>query len=100
MEEIGLVEAIQAVREEVVQAVLAGAQRPLKFPLEGIQLTFQVGVTRDSATGGKLKFWVLELGREQRHQQQSVHTVMVNLGAPLDDAGQPFKVTAPFTKKP
>ncbi len=100
MEEIGLVEAIEAVREELVQAVLAGAQRPLQFPLEGVELTFQVGVTREHAPGGKLKFWILQLGYEQRDQHQSVHTVKVNLGAPLDDAGTPFKVTARSTEKP
>jgi hypothetical protein len=100
MEEIGLVEAITAVREELVQAVLAGAQHPLRFPLEGVQLTFQVGVTRDSAPGGKLRFSILELGYQQRHQTQSVHTVTLNLGAPRDDSGTPFKVTAHFPEKP
>lgn len=100
MVEIGLVEAVGAVREELVQAVLAGAQRPLQFPLEGVQLTFQIGVTRESAPGAKLKFWILELGHERRDQQQSVHTVTINLGAPVDDAGKPFKVTARSAEKP
>jgi len=94
------VEAVDAVREELVQAVLAGAGHPLQFPVQSVQLTFQVGITRAGGGSGKVSLKVLELGRERRREEQSVHTVTVNLGAPVDDAGLPFKVVAQSTEKP
>jgi hypothetical protein len=100
MDEIGLKDAIAAVREELVQSVLAGDGHPLRFPVESIELTFQVGVTRDETRHGKVILKVLELGRERRHEEQSVHIVTLNLGAPVGPTGETYKVIKEEPRSP
>lgn len=102
MSGIGLVEAIDAVRAELAQSVRAGtgARDDLQFPVGSVELTFQVGVTRADANSGKLSIKVLELGRERTWEEQSVHTVTVSLGAPVDGAGDPVKVVKRQAMKP
>ena len=98
--EIGLVEVIDAVRSELVEAQARGADREVQFPVGAVQLEFQVGVTREATGNGKLRVWVLELGGGARYERESVHTVTVNLEAPVDREGRPVKVSRRSPRKP
>jgi len=100
MERIGLLEAIEALRSELLEATARAEGHDLHFPVGPVQLEFQVGVTREAQLDGKLKFWVLELGTGGRHEQQAVHKVTVNLEAPVDARGRPVKVTERSQVKP
>lgn len=51
MAEIGLSEAIAAVRAELAAAVEQGVDAELQFPVDGVELEFQVGVTWEGQTG-------------------------------------------------
>jgi hypothetical protein len=81
MAEIGLVEAIASLREELAEAVEEGKNQDIQFPVGQINLEFQVGVTRDVRGGGKLRFWILELGVDAGYTAQTVQKVTISLGA-------------------
>lgn len=85
MAEIGLVEAIATLREELAEAVEEGTNQDIQFPVGQIDLEFQVGVTRDVHGGGKLRFWVLELGADAGYAAQTVQKVTISLGAVTAD---------------
>ena len=81
MAEIALVEAIASLREQLAAAAEEGKNQYIQFPVGQIDLEFQVGVTRDVSGGGKLRFWVLELGASTVYAAQTVQKVTVSLGA-------------------
>ena len=99
-QEIGLVEAIEAVRAELTRAVEQNADKKIQFPVEKVDLDFHVGVTRSVDGSGGIRFWVIELGGRASRESESVHTVKVSLGAPVDEQGKAIKVTRTTTYKP
>jgi hypothetical protein len=100
MAEIGLVEAIASLRAELAEAVEEGKNEDIQFPVDKIDLEFQVGVTRDVHGGGKLGFWVLELSAEGGYQAETIQKVTIGLGQPVDADGQPIKIRRTMKEKP
>lgn len=100
MAEIGLVEAIAQVREELARAVTAGAQADIQFPVGQVTLEFKVGMTKTGEGAGKVKLWVLELGATGKYAQESVQTISVVLEPPVDSEGRPIKVSAGSQEMP
>jgi Trypsin-co-occurring domain 2 len=80
MAEIGLVEAIASLREELAEATEEGKNQAIQFPVGQTDLEFQVGVTGDVRGGGKLRFWVLELSVDTGYAAQTVQQVTISLG--------------------
>jgi hypothetical protein len=92
MDEIGLVEAIAAVRSELSEAVAIAETEDIRFPVDNVTLEFQVGVTRDAHAEGKLKVWVLELGARGGYEAESVQKVVLTLGPPVNPEGETIAV--------
>ena len=57
---VGLADAIEALRNELIDAMNRGADKPMRFTLEPIELTVEVVVTKDAH--GKIGWQVLEFG--------------------------------------
>ncbi len=100
MEKIGLVETIEALRSELSAAVKKAQGQEIQFPIGSVQLEFQVGVTWDAETKGKVKFWVLELGASGKYANESVQKVTLNLEAPVNTEGNIVKVTEHSRQRP
>lgn len=100
MEKIGLVEAIDALRSELVAAVEKAQGQDIQFPINSVQLEFQVGVTWEAEAKAGAKFWVLELGASGSYANESVQKVTLNLEAPVDHEGNTVKVTRRSQQKP
>lgn len=100
MDKIGLAETIDALRAELSDAVSRAAGQDIQFPVAGVQLEFQVGVTHDAHGDGKLKFWVLELGGGASYANEAVQKVTLTLDAPVDLDGRPIKVGRRSAAKP
>lgn len=98
--ELGLVEAIAAVRAELAAAATAGAGAAVQFPVNGVQLQFHVAVRKEGKAEAKVKVWVVEAGGSGSLSREEIHTVTVDLGAPVDSAGQPVKVAQGYDEKP
>ena len=57
---VGLADAIEALRDELIDAMSRGADKPMRFALEPIELKVEVVVTKDAK--GKIGWQVLEFG--------------------------------------
>ncbi len=90
---IPLADTIRAVREELTQAVRAAQGQDIQFPVGEVTLEFQVGVTTTGEGGGGVKVWVIEAHVGASYAKESVQKVTVTLGAPVDRAGRPIKVS-------
>lgn len=97
---IPLVETIEALRAQLSEAVAAGADQEIQFPVDGVELEFHVGVTRSVEGSGGVRFWVVELGASASYEVESIHKVSVHLGAPVDATGQTIKVRRTLSEKP
>jgi hypothetical protein len=93
MEGLELSEVIQAVRLQLAEAAAQSAGQSIHFPVEGVELQFQVGVTKSVEAKGGVKFWVLDLGGGGSREAQSMQTISVKLGAPELADGTPLKVS-------
>ncbi len=100
MAEIGLSEAIAAVRAELAAAVEQGVDAEFQFPVSGVQLEFHVAVTKTGEGRAGVRFWVVELGGGGSYAREEIQTVTVALGAPVDRAGEVVKVTRRSEQKP
>jgi Trypsin-co-occurring domain 2 len=100
VDKIGLAETIEALRAELGDVVAGAAGQEIQFPVGGVQLEFQVGVTHDAHGDGKLRFWVLELGGGASCASEAVQKVTLTLDAPIDLDGRPIKVSRPSAARP
>jgi Trypsin-co-occurring domain 2 len=57
---VGLAEAVESLRAELMTAVEAGKDRPMQFSVEPIELITQVAVTKDA--NGKIGWHLLGVG--------------------------------------
>ena len=57
---VGLAEAVESLRAELMTAVEAGKGQPMQFSVEPIQLTAQVAVTKEA--NGKIGWHLLGIG--------------------------------------
>jgi hypothetical protein len=57
---VGLAAAIESLRQELLDAVDAGRDQPMRFQLSPIELTLQVALTKEA--NGKVGWRILELG--------------------------------------
>lgn len=88
MTEIALTEAVEQLRNELAKAVASKPENAIQFPVEGVTVAFQVGITKEGGASGGIKFHVLELSASGKYSKEAVQTVTVALGAPVNEAGE------------
>jgi len=95
-EGLGLSEAIELLRDELLQAREAGARSDIQLPVESVtvQLTVTATKSRDGKAGFKIPLVNLELGGGAARQSGSEQSVTVVFGGPVDRDGRPVKVAA------
>ncbi|AMB39665.1 MULTISPECIES: trypco2 family protein [Paenarthrobacter] len=76
---IGLAEAIQSLRQELWEAMVAGTGSEVRFRVDSIELTLETAVTK--AVGGKagIKWWLVEAGAEASRGAASTQTLKLSL---------------------
>lgn len=72
---VGLADAIEALRAELIKAIDEGEGQSMRFSLEPIELSIQVGVTKDA--NGKLGWKVIELGGS--YEKMTTQTLTLKL---------------------
>jgi hypothetical protein len=91
---IGLAEALEVLRAELASAQEEAAGKDVQFPIETLTVELRVGVTKQS--GGKAGFRVpflgAELGASAGYDRETLQTVTLVLGEPVDSEGRPVKV--------
>ena len=93
---LGLAEAIESLRDELLQARAAGGTSDIQLPVESMTVVLKVTATRsaEGKAGFKVPFVELELGGGGGRQTGSGQTVTVVFGGPVDRAGNPMKVAS------
>lgn len=75
---VGLADAIEALREELMAAAAAGEDQVMRFSIEPVELTVGIAVTKDA--NGKIGWAILEAGGG--YEQVATQTLTLRL-APL-----------------
>ncbi|MGW0904592.1 trypco2 family protein [Streptomyces sp. NPDC002853] len=86
--EIGLAEALRALRDELAAAALEAAGHPVRLHVETINLDLQVAVTNSREAGGGAKFWVLSADGKAAKNTEATHTVSLQLRAETAAGGR------------
>jgi hypothetical protein len=91
---IGLAEALELLRAELATARAKAAGTDVQFPIETLTVELKVGVTRsaDGRAGFKVPIIEVELGGSTGYNRETLQTVTVVLGSPVDREGRPVSV--------
>ena len=100
MAEIDLVDAVTALRRELIHAMASAEDEAVQFPVDQVMLQFQVGLTKTGEGRAGIRFWVFELGSSVQYARETVQTVTVVLGTPVDADGRPIKILSESAMKP
>jgi hypothetical protein len=73
---VGLADAIEALRDELIDAMSRGTDRPMQFALHPIELTVQAVITKDAR--GKIGWQVLEIGGSVEKARTQTLTVRLS----------------------
>ena len=84
---IELSEVIGELRRELQQAMDAGEGQPLRFELGPVELEATVAVEKGGGGGGKVRFWVIELGGDTKVAQSSTQRIKLALQPRLASGG-------------
>jgi hypothetical protein len=88
MEPIGLKEAIEVLRQELSESILAAADEELRFEVGQITVEMQLAVERKAEGKAGIKFWVLEFGGQGSHGTTETHKITIPL-KPIGLDGHP-----------
>ena len=88
MAEIPLAKAIESLREQLGEAMVAGLGKPLQFTLKEIHLELTVAITKSGEGTAQVGLWnILTLGSKGDYNKATTHTLTITLMPHL--AGQP-----------
>ncbi len=85
---VGLPEAIESLRADLAAAWWDGRRHRVRFRVEPVELTVQVGVTRTGRGAAGVRWHVLTLGGERSTENATTQTLTLRLTPVLfDDLG-------------
>lgn len=85
---IELADVISELRAELDRARLAADGSALRFALGPVELEVTVALDREGTAGGKVRFWVAEVGAEGRVALSSMQRIKLILNPSLGVAGE------------
>jgi hypothetical protein len=99
---IGLDDAIEALRADLIAAMNKGAGESIQFPVEKMTVELDVVATKsaDGKAGFKVPIVEVELGGGGGWSRESTQKVTVEFGSPVDEDGNPIKVARHSGAKP
>ena len=91
---LGLAEAIEALRDDLLQARAAGVTSEIQLPVESMTVELTVTATREvnGKAGFKVPIVEVELGGGGSRERGTGQKVTVVFGGPVDREGRPVKV--------
>jgi hypothetical protein len=94
VEGLGLAEAIESLRDDLLKAWAAGASSGIQLPVESmtVELTVTATRTREGKAGFKVPIVEVELGGGGSRERGTGQKVTVVFGGPVDREGRPVKV--------
>jgi hypothetical protein len=94
VDDLGLAEAIESLRDDLLQARAAGATSEIQLPVESMTVELTVTATREvnGKAGFKVPIVEVELGGGGSRERGTGQKVTVVFGGPVDRDGNPVKV--------
>jgi hypothetical protein len=91
---LGLAEAIQSLRDDLLKARAAGGNSEIQLPVESMTVELTVTATREvnGKAGFKVPIVEVELGGGGSRERGTGQKVTVVFGGPVDREGKPVKV--------
>lgn len=86
---IALAEAISELRQELETATAAAKDATLRFELGTIELEVTLAIGREGGAGGKVRFWVLEMGGDAKATQSSTQRIKLSLNPRIAGSSEP-----------
>ena len=85
---IALADAVENLRDQLLQAMEGGKGKSLRFGIEELDLEFKCTVSREGAGKAGVKFWIVEAGAEGKIGNSMTQTVKLKL-KPVNVKGNP-----------
>lgn len=79
MAKIALSEMVQELRRELQSGVQKGEGQDIRFRLGEVTIEVQVEVSREGGGGGKLSFWVAEVGADGQAAKTETQKITLTL---------------------
>jgi hypothetical protein len=89
---VPLAKAIEDLRAELLDALVAGQGKDLRFKLKPIELELNLAMTWKGEANAGVKFWVVELGAKGNVERTTSHKLKLIL-EPVDRHGGEFFVS-------
>lgn len=98
---IGLDDALEDLRAQLASARSKAAREDVQFPIESLTVELKVGVTKtkEGKAGFRVPLIEAELGGSVGYDRETVQTVTLVLGAPVDREDRPIKVARPSDQR-
>jgi hypothetical protein len=74
-----LSDAIEALRDDLAKAWFDGQDSRVRFKVEPVELTVQVGITKTGEGSAGIKWHILTLGGTRRHESVTTQTLKLRL---------------------
>lgn len=81
-----LSDAIAALRDDLAKAWSDGQNSHVRFKVEPVELTVQVGVTKSGEGSAGIKWHILTLGGSRKHENATTQTLKLRLQPEFYDA--------------
>ena len=93
---VALDEALEGLRQQLAAAHARAAGAELQFPVESVTVELRVAVTRsvDGKAGFRVPLVGAELGGSGSRAAESVQTLTLVLGGPVNEDGVPQRVSS------
>ncbi|MEU9435833.1 trypco2 family protein [Streptomyces sp. NPDC048252] len=93
LDQIDLVQAIAAVREQLKEAAVQAANEDIQFEVEGLEIEFQVELRQDERAKVGAKAWVLNASAELGDSRLTSNRVRISLKPQYSTSGQSIKIS-------
>lgn len=77
--DIELADAIESVRDQLVEAASRATGRPVAFEVGDIEMEFTIELRKEVKGGSKVKAWVVEAGADASRTRGETHRVAFTL---------------------
>ncbi len=76
---LGLAAALEGLREELERAWRDGEGQRVRFRVSDVTLTVQAVARREGGASGKIRWWLVEAGAEERLGRETTQTLVLSL---------------------
>ncbi|MFJ7060146.1 trypco2 family protein [Streptomyces griseobrunneus] len=89
---IELADAVESIRNQLVEAAARATGRPLAFAVGDIQMEFTLELRKEAKAGGRVKAWVVEAGADASRATGRTHKVAFTLSPRNGVTGEAWEI--------